>query len=463
MHNARHEGPSSVGGAAPEGAAPAGPMLLGPCGDALRAAYEAVGTLLQLLQTEPAPPGDVLEVAEQIGALVTKVNAAHTLAIGQAKDSGMWAVTGFASSTAWLRSTHLMDSSRARALERTASWLDHNLRTRTAFVEGRVSAEHVAAIRRVTASCPRRATAYPIFEEALLQVAANSTPRRTARVLRAWADALDSSSANDESKNEYERRSLHLSPVADGWDLRGWLPNAIGAELAGLLNEVMEQRRRDSDDDAVDPPSARRLDALMDLARAAAATGRPDGLGPFLSNGARHRARVVVTVPLQRLTQDRGNSSSGHGRAGYGANDFLSSGQGADPTECAGSWECHNGPGEGFLSMNEVLRLSCDAEIQRLILGPQSQPLDIGRSSRVVPEHIRTALHRRDGGCVMPGCRRPPGWCEAHHVEHWSAGGTTAVQNLALICSRHHHELHNGTWQITMVDGVPDVRRRSRR
>ena len=78
---------------------------------------------------------------------------------------------------------------------------------------------------------------FPEFEDALLQVAANADPQRTARVLRAWSDTIDAASANNESKNDYQRRALHLSPVGDGWDLRGWLPAAIGAELAGLVNE----------------------------------------------------------------------------------------------------------------------------------------------------------------------------------------------------------------------------------
>lgn len=446
MYEARHEGPPLADG---DG-------LVGAYGDVIRAAFDAVADLLDMLAAEPPSAGEVLELAEQIGALATKVQAAHTLAVGQAKDSGMWAVRGYASSTAWLRFTHLMDANHARALEHTAAWLDANSRTREAFVAGTISADHVAAIRRVTASCPRRARAYPVFEEALLQVAANCDPQRTARLLRAWADAMDSTSANDESKNDYERRALQLSPVGDGWDVRGWLPGAVGAELAGLLNEAMEQRRRESDDAALDAPAARRLDAFMDLARAGALAGRPDGLGPFLTNGARHRARVVVTIPLQRLLVNTGEAATGAG--------ILMTRDGSlmtrdGPVQLAGSWECHNGPGEGFLSMNEFRRLSCDAEIQRLVLGPQSQPLDIGRSTRVVPEHIRTALHRRDGGCVMPGCRRPPGWCEAHHVEHWSTGGRTSVGNLVLLCTRHHHELHNDSWRIRMADGVPHVER----
>ena len=94
------------------------------------------------------------------------------------------------------------------------------------------------------------------------------------------------------------------------------------------------------------------------------------------------------------------------------------------------------------------------------LTGPDGSGSGTHDETRVVPEHIRTAITKRDGGCVMPGCRRPPGWCEAHHIKHWSDGGEASVQNLALLCSRHHHELHNGTWRITMTNGAPKARRR---
>jgi hypothetical protein len=109
--------------------------------------------------------------------------------------------------------------------------------------------------------------------------------------------------------------------------------------------------------------------------------------------------------------------------------------------------------------MSEVRRLACDAEVQRLIVGPDSRPLDIGRATRVVPEHLRTALTHRDQGCIMPGCDRPPGWCEAHHIVHWADGGRTDLENLAQMCSRHHHELHNGRWTVTVTNGIPSAQR----
>jgi hypothetical protein len=80
--------------------------------------------------------------------------------------------------------------------------------------------------------------------------------------------------------------------------------------------------------------------------------------------------------------------------------------------------------------------------------GAPSQPLEVGRTSRVVKAAQRTALAVRDGGCVFPGCSRPLAWCEAHHLRHWLHGGPTDLANLALVCRAHHRAVHEGGWRL---------------
>ncbi len=103
----------------------------------------------------------------------------------------------------------------------------------------------------------------------------------------------------------------------------------------------------------------------------------------------------------------------------------------------------------GSLDPTEIETLLCDCSISRIILGPDSQPLNIGDARRTFPPAIRRAIIRRDEHCRWPGCEIPPGWCEAHHVEHWEHGGDTSIANGVLLCSRHHHFLHrHPDWQI---------------
>ena len=68
--------------------------------------------------------------------------------------------------------------------------------------------------------------------------------------------------------------------------------------------------------------------------------------------------------------------------------------------------------------------------------------LDVGRKTRTISPAIRRALTARDTRCQFPGCtaRR----CDAHHVVHWAEGGVTALDNLVLLCRRHHRLLHEG-------------------
>jgi hypothetical protein len=80
--------------------------------------------------------------------------------------------------------------------------------------------------------------------------------------------------------------------------------------------------------------------------------------------------------------------------------------------------------------------------------GAPTQPLELGRTTRTVAPAQRNALVVRDGGCAFPGCDRPQGWCEAHHLRHWAHGGPTDLANLALLCWAHHRAVHEGGWQL---------------
>ncbi|MHB8188741.1 MAG: HNH endonuclease signature motif containing protein, partial [Dermatophilaceae bacterium] len=89
------------------------------------------------------------------------------------------------------------------------------------------------------------------------------------------------------------------------------------------------------------------------------------------------------------------------------------------------------------LSPQSVRKLACDAAIIPMVLGSQGQPLDVGRTKRLVTPALLAALWARDKGCTFPGCGRPPQWCDAHHVRHWVDGGATSLLNLTLLCAYH--------------------------
>jgi len=80
-----------------------------------------------------------------------------------------------------------------------------------------------------------------------------------------------------------------------------------------------------------------------------------------------------------------------------------------------------------------------------------SLPLDIGRTSNVVPPHLRRAVARRDRRCRFPGCDRRPRACQVHHLVPWSEGGETSLCNCCLVCPFHHLiVIHQWGWRLTL-------------
>jgi len=77
-----------------------------------------------------------------------------------------------------------------------------------------------------------------------------------------------------------------------------------------------------------------------------------------------------------------------------------------------------------------VQRLACDARVRRVLLGPSSAVIDVGRALRIPSSAARAALRARSGGCQWPGCDRPVAFTNAHHLVHWAHGGGTDLENL---------------------------------
>jgi hypothetical protein len=108
------------------------------------------------------------------------------------------------------------------------------------------------------------------------------------------------------------------------------------------------------------------------------------------------------------------------------------------------------------LSAATMQRHACDASVSVITLDRNGEVLDAGRARRTASPQQRRALAVRDKGrCVWPGCERPASWTTAHHVTAWSALGPSDVENMMLLCRRHHWLVHEGEWVIVATpDGV---------
>ncbi len=110
-----------------------------------------------------------------------------------------------------------------------------------------------------------------------------------------------------------------------------------------------------------------------------------------------------------------------------------------------GTAELENGT---LLPQSILQRWACDSSLGRVVMSGRSIPLDLGTVTYTTSDGQRRALIARDRGCIIPGCKRKARWCEAHHVVPWPHGPTN-LDNLVLLCKRHHKHIHGGI--ITLV------------
>ncbi len=105
------------------------------------------------------------------------------------------------------------------------------------------------------------------------------------------------------------------------------------------------------------------------------------------------------------------------------------------------------GEGRSDLPVETVKRLCCDGSIIGIAENSDGEPIRLGRKQRTVSSALKRALWARDKHCSFPGCTHTR-FVDAHHVKHWSAGGETNLENLILLCSRHHRLVHEGGYEI---------------
>lgn len=103
------------------------------------------------------------------------------------------------------------------------------------------------------------------------------------------------------------------------------------------------------------------------------------------------------------------------------------------------------------VSAASVARLCCDATIRRVTTDSMGVPINVGRKYRTATDAQWAAIKTVHASCAWDGCDAPIGWCQAHHIREWDHGGPTDLDNLVPLCSRHHHRVHEGQWQLKML------------
>jgi len=216
---------------------------------------------------------------------------------------------------------------------------------------------------------------------------------------------------------DQERRAAAATRVSfkdrgDGsTDLFARLPTPVANRLRTYLEAYTSPRRAALGEVDQLPAARRRGEAFCALLENLPDTGLPKHGGTATT--------VMITLPYEQLMSDLTTTTVVTTSTG----DRVTAGQ--------------------------ARRLACQARLIPVVLGTDSEILDLGRSARLFTSAQRKALALRDRECTTEGCTIPAAWCESHHQDPWAKGGKTNLADGKLLCSFHHHRAHDPAWDTT--------------
>lgn len=299
---------------------------------------------------------------------------------------------GFSSPTSYLMSRGNLSAGRARRIVADGHAIEAAPTTYRAWLDGRLSTDQARRLYPLAEAAPAR---FNEAEESLVDIVEGLSVSDTHRAIEYWRQAV-AGPEDLEGESQIRRRGLSLSRTWDGMRrVDGWLTAMAGEALETALDALTPPPR----DREARTPRQRRHDALEDLARSFLDHGDTPMVGG-------EKPHMIVLTDLEALS----------GVAG-------------------GVHETLNGQ---VLDVASLRRLACDSSVSRIVLGPDSEVLDVGRKTRVWTSAQRRAIVARDRHCVAPGCERKPQHCDIHHKTHWADGGTTVVEEGELLCRFHH-------------------------
>lgn len=98
-----------------------------------------------------------------------------------------------------------------------------------------------------------------------------------------------------------------------------------------------------------------------------------------------------------------------------------------------------------------VRRMVCNGTIVPIVIDTNGVVLDAGRDTRLANRHQRRALRAMYATCAFHGCDVTFNRCEIHHLHPWELGGSTDLDQLLPLCSRHHHVIHEPGWELHLA------------
>ncbi|WP_199584219.1 HNH endonuclease signature motif containing protein [Blastococcus sp. TF02A-30] len=373
-------------------------------------AVDRVAGALDELAAEPIEELAGPALIERLGpllAVLNRVGAEVARTVRRCEVAGAGEHDGKATMASWLRGHARLPAGSANQLVRAGRALEQLPAIAEAASAGALPVEALAAVAPVVepgnlAAAAEQGVDVGEVDRLLAGVAATRPYAELRQVVAHYLARLD---PDGPEPDPTESRRLSWTRHDDGSMSGRFELDAIGGEkLLAAVESILQASRPAGDDRS---RSQRQADALVQLCDNALASATL----PVLRT---RKPQVAVTVPLADLVDPA--VGQGAGRTGFGA----------------------------VISAAKARWLACDGQVTRIVLGPDSQPLDLGREQRVAPPGLRRAVEQRDGHCVFAGCDAPSWWCDVHHLFEWLFGGETTLENSGLLCERHHTKVHHG-------------------
>ena len=347
----------------------------------------------------PDLSGFVAAVAEherQVAALALQLQAIER--------SGLWGVDGSVSIGSWLREHCRMSSRDAGRLVRLGRFLASYEAFADAALLGVLSASQIEALGQL--STPKHADLLGLHQAELVDLVAPMTVADTAAVCARWRANAEAVIDGPAPADDDHDRHLHLSRASDG-ALVGNL------QLFGAAATEVEKALRNAttyDGDSDDRTHGERgADALFDICAFFNKNHEQPGT-------PRNLPQVGVSVDAASLAADHPEGV------------VVDTHEPLTP-QCTDTY-------------------LCDCKIHTILRGPHGEPVGFGDSLYTVPRKLFHQIAARDGGCRFPGCDRNIRHTDAHHIRYWRHAGRTDYANLVLLCSRHHHYVHQTNVQL---------------
>jgi hypothetical protein len=325
---------------------------------------------------------------------------------------------------AWLRHATGVTGAVAGRQVRTSVALRELPAVVEAIVDGAMTPEHGRALARLV--CRIDPVALLDSQPALLEVARRTDPHQleqwVSHQIATWCEpVLEDEEAAAESRRFLQLRDTHRGSVRGSFEL----PNA-DAEILRTVLEPLARRQGDTDGRSA---GQRRADALTDVFGLALRHGElPDAGGsrPLLTYLVPAWWTPELVASMRRLTRDPLASA-----------DRFSIDLDRHPGQ-----DIATGPWTGPATRSRIATLLCDSRLQRVVLDPDGQVISLTSLTDQITAAQRRAVAARDRCCVTKGCTRPPAFCDVHHLRARAHGGRSTINNLVLLCRRHHVMWH---------------------